>query len=944
MDPLWEVDDQFARLAELTSHEEDLKELPLRRDVRSLGMLLGEVLKEQVGLELFSAVEELRQLLIEQREMSQNRNAVASGPHLSKTVLPMDPTLPRNGSDLMDRAKQIVSRLSIEQAHQMTKSFAIYFELTNLAETNHRKRRRRAAQSSAELIAQPGSFLGTLRRMRAADITVEAARAWLSQIEVTLVFTAHPTEVARRTVLFKRQSIARQLEELDRLPLSKRDAAKHEQAIITEITSLWQTDEVRRRRPTVKDEIRMGLDYYPTVLFDTLPKFYEGLALDFREAYGGNLTARDLPTLLFFGSWIGGDRDGNPSVTPECTRDALKISSQLILDYYLERLDDLIWRLTPSTLQVGVSPGVTAALQHYVETISAPDLNPDRHAPNEIYRRFLDFVLARLAATRQNSNMSIAYSNAKEFENDLSLIRDSLREHNGERIARSLIDPLISQVQTFGFHLHTLDIREHALVHRRAFDELSEVSQNAEAEKDGFRLPQPVSDETKCLLDSMRMIKDLKQTFPPEAIRNYVISGARSPADVAALLWLAQLAGVQVEASDKRNDPGLMPVPLFESIEDLRNCPEICRALWTNRDYARLLDSWGRSQEVMLGYSDSNKDGGMLTSTWEIFKAHRTLHEVARECNVELRLFHGRGGTVGRGGGPTHHAIIAQPAGAFTGRIRITEQGEVMNWKYSDSILAERNLELVIAASLEALSRPRGAYRLDQQAETAIEAISADAFAYYRQNIAENEDVLNYFEEATPVNEPEYARIGSRPARRSERTGLDELRAIPWVFGWMQSRHVLPAWFGVGYALERFAHSGVENRKLLQTLIDEFPLFHDLIDNVELGMAKADLSIARQYATLVLDSSMRERVFRLITEEFARTGEIVLELTGQSMLLEKNPVLARSIRLRNPYVDPLSLIQIDLLRRKRAGEESDELNYALAATINGIAAGLRNTG
>jgi phosphoenolpyruvate carboxylase len=439
------------------------------------------------------------------------------------------------------------------------------------------------------------------------------------------------------------------------------------------------------------------------------------------------------------------------------------------------------------------------------------------------------------------------------------------------------------------------------------------------------------------------MVKELKQTFPPEAICNYVISGAKSPADISALLWLTQLAGVQIKASES-GDPGVMPVPLFESIEDLRNCPEVCRALWTNRDYARLLDSWGRRQEVMLGYSDSNKDGGMLTSTWEIFKAHRALHEVARECNVHLRLFHGRGGTVGRGGGPTHHAIISQPASAFTGHIRITEQGEVMNWKYSDSVLAERNLELVIAASLEALSRPGGAYQLDQQAEAAVEAISADAFAYYRRNIAENEDVLNYFEEATPVNELEYARIGSRPARRSERKGLDELRAIPWVFGWMQSRHVLPAWFGVGYALERFARSALGNKELLQDLIDQFPLFHDLIDNVELGMAKADLSIAREYATLASDVTMSARVFQLLTQEFERTKEIVLELTGQSKLLEKNPVLARSIRLRNPYVDPLSLIQIELLRRKRAGEESDELNYALAATINGIAAGLRNTG
>ena len=334
----------------------------------------------------------------------------------------------------------------------------------------------------------------------------------------------------------------------------------------------------------------------------------------------------------------------------------------------------------------------------------------------------------------------------------------------------------------------------------------------------------------------------------------------------------------------------------------------------------------------------------MLTSTWEIFKAHRSLHDVARECGIELTLFHGRGGTVGRGGGPTHHAIIAQPVDAFSGHIKITEQGEVMNWKYSDPVLAQRNLELVIAASLEALSRPGGAYELDQQSELSLDSMSQDAFQFYRERIAENDDVLDYFEEATPVKELDYARIGSRPSKRSQKRGLDELRAIPWVFGWMQSRHVLPAWFGVGFALERFAASSADNKRLLQNLIEHFPLFHDLIDNVELGMAKADLSIARLYAGLVADESLRERVLQLVDEEFERTKRIVLQLTGQKTLLEKNPVLARSIKLRNPYVDPLSLIQVELLRRKRAGEDNENLNYALAATINGIAAGLRNTG
>ena len=334
----------------------------------------------------------------------------------------------------------------------------------------------------------------------------------------------------------------------------------------------------------------------------------------------------------------------------------------------------------------------------------------------------------------------------------------------------------------------------------------------------------------------------------------------------------------------------------------------------------------------------------MLTSTWEIFKAHRSLHAVAAECGIELTLFHGRGGTVGRGGGPTHHAIISQPLNAFNGHIKITEQGEVMNWKYSDPVLAERNLELMIAASLEALVRAGSKYDLDEHSEAALNEMSADAFKFYREQIAENADVLAYFEEATPVNELEYARIGSRPARRSKRRGLDELRAIPWVFGWMQSRHVLPAWFGVGYALERFAAGGVDNNRLLQRLMDHFPLFHELIDNVELGLAKADFSIARLYAELVEDTAVRDRVFALLKDEFDRTRRMVLAVTGQKTLLERNPVLARSIRLRNPYVDPLSLIQVELLQRKRSGHESDGLNYALAATINGIAAGLRNTG
>jgi len=918
---LWNVDNQAARLDELTSHDSDLKEAPLRRDVRSLGRLLGEVLKEQVGDKLFSAVEELRLLLIEHRELR------AQPEH--------DVEKPRR---LIERAESIVTLLDVAEAHQMAKAFAIYFELTNLAETNHRKRRRRAAQTSPELLAQPGSFLGTLRRMHDAGITQQQALESLAKIEVIPVFTAHPTEVSRRTVLFKRQSIAAELDQLDRLPLTQRESEKHEQAIIAEITALWQTDEVRRRRPTVSDEIRMGLDYYPSVLFDTLPVLYEELADDFREAYGEELPANALPRVLRFGSWIGGDRDGNPSVTPECTRDALQIARETILGYYIERVNDLIWQLSASTYQVPVSQQLEAALKSYAATVSAPELDPERHPSQEVYRRFLDYVLARLILARDERNNTNAYRNAAEFREDLSVARQSLSANGGERIARFLFDPLLRQVDTFGFHLHTLDVRDHASIHKRVLLEFG----NVVAANEGA-LPPPATKESVNLLDSLRMISDLKREYPPEAIRSYVISGAQSASDVTTLVSLAELSGIQVAATNG-SDPGVMPVPLFESIEDLRNCPAICRNLWTSTDYARLLNSWERRQEVMLGYSDSNKDGGMLTSTWEIFKAHRALHRVAAECNVKLTLFHGRGGTVGRGGGPTHHAIVAQPLGAFTGQIKITEQGEVMNWKYSDRVLAERNLELMIAASLEALSRAASVGDLTEESEAALETMSQDAFEFYREKIAENEEILTYFEEATPVKELEHVRIGSRPTRRGAGGGLSDLRAIPWVFGWMQSRHVVPAWFGVGFALERFSEKSSNHEELLDTLMKQFPLFADLIGNVELGLAKADISIARLYAGLVSDAVLRERVFGMLFEEFERTKAMVLRLTRQTALLEQNPVLARSIRLRNPYVDPLSLIQVELLRRKRAGEDTDNLNYALAATINGIAAGLRNTG
>jgi phosphoenolpyruvate carboxylase len=739
-------------------------------------------------------------------------------------------------------------------------------------------------------------------------------------------------------VLLKRRHIARELELLDTLPLPAADALSHENVIATEITSLWQTDEVRVQKPQVTDEIRMGLDHYPMSIFESLPHLYSEMRESFREVYGLEICAEQVPQVLFFGSWIGGDRDGNPFVTVESTREALERARNTILAFYISEMDRLMEQLSSSCHQVAVSEDFQEKLREYTASMGEEPARLARISSTELYRRFLSFVTVRLRQTRSGEEK--AYTSATEFEVDLRLVYRSLEQNRGEDLATLLLDPLLQNVRTFGFHLSALDIRQHAAVHKEALAEIQAAGCGLRASgKSLTDLPSVANS----VMQVFQSIAQWKNVFPALAIRNYVISGAESGEDVDTVIKLAALGGVELKASE--DDPGLMPVPLFESIQSLRASAGIMEKVWSEPEYRKLLDSWSGWQEVMLGYSDSNKDGGMLTSIWELYKAHRSLHAAARKHNVKLRLFHGRGGTVGRGGGPTHNAILAQPAGDFSGEIRITEQGEVLNWKYSDPVLAEWNLEIMVAACLEALARPDGSTSEgDKPWADVMEQMSADAFRFYRTNIAENPEILEYFEQATPVNELEHAQIGSRPARRSQSRKLDDLRAIPWVFGWMQSRHALPAWFGVGYALEQFALQGKNAEQQLRDMTVQFPLFNDLIRNVELAMAKADPAIAHLYASLVREAGLRERVWKVVADEFERTRRMLLIVKQQARLLEKNPVLSRSIRLRNPYVDAMSLIQVELLRRKQLGDNSEDLNYALGATINGIAAGLHNTG
>ncbi len=951
MPSLWLPASWSQRLEELFAPDAEVKSAPLRRDVRSLGMLLGTVLREQAEPGIYEAVEALRQSAIARRE-------------------------DENGAALLSVGEQAKDPL---RAYQLARAFSFYFELINLAETNHRKRRRLAHQleepgnAASSGKVQRGSLQGTLRAMRMSGIDLAAALEQLRQICVTPVFTAHPTEVARRSVMFKRRRISDLLEQLDRIPVPGAALEQLEASLLAEITALWQTDDVRSARPTVRDEIRMALDYFESSLFDTLPVLYAEVEHALQAEFGaeGVPALADLPLLVTFGSWIGGDRDGNPFVTPETTAEALTMARDLLFSHYLRRLQNIFDQLGSSTQQVPVSAELTARLEQYLIELRAsgpasPELRLIERFPHESVRLLVACMMVRLGGSAQYSVQPslqqhaprvpplAAYRKAEELVADVALLRTSLLENRGARLAALLVDPLLLEARTYGLHLQALDVRQHARVHAAALAELAGLLPPHD--------PGALSAQTAEVLHTFREIAHLKQVFPPESIQRYVISGATSAEDIVNVVRLARTGNVTVEGTET-GDPGLQPVPLFESIEDLRHAPEICRALWSSQAYQPLLESWQHRQEVMLGYSDSNKDGGMITSTWEIFKAHRALHAVAREAGVKLRLFHGRGGTVGRGGGPTHRAIFAQPLDSFSGALRLTEQGEVLNWKYSDVVLAERNLELMIAASLDALARP-GLNRANPDPhltgvllpawEEALEALSASSYAFYRKHIVDDPETFTYFEQATPVAELEHARIGSRPAKRTDasstrKRSMEDLRAIPWVFGWMQSRHLVPAWFGVGHALAEYADQHPDGLAQLQHIFKSFPLFIDILRNVEMALAKADFGIARLYASMVEDETLRTQVFSRLEDEFNLTTRMVLAVTGQSTLLEKNPVLEQSIRLRNPYVDPMSLLQVELIRRKRkdmaAGKpESPELDRAITATINGISAGLRNTG
>jgi phosphoenolpyruvate carboxylase len=911
------------------------KDSPLKEDIRLLGRLLGDTLREQEGDDTFDLIERIRQTAIRFR---------------------------RDG-DTQARAElqSILDRLSQADSVSVVRAFTYFSQLANIAEDLHRNRRRRAHQLAG---SPPREGLAmALKRVADAGLSPQAAADFFRDALISPVLTAHPTEVQRKSILDCQLEIARLLAERDRLNLTEDERAANEEHLRRQILTLWQTRILRELRLKVEDEIENGLSYYRYTFLRQVPRLYA----DIEDHLHARWPQAQLPVapILRLGAWIGGDRDGNPFVTHEVTRYALRRQSSTALDFYLSEVHQLGAELSQSLRVVSVSPQLEALAAR------APDAS--EHRRDEPYRRALTGVYARLAATSREldehppERLEVApsepYADPAEFVADLETIWQSLARNNSLRIAHGRLRHLKRAAQVFGFHLAPLDMRQHSGVHEKVVAELFLLG----AHREGYdQLPEeerrrwllgelavprllrsPFVSYTEDTLKELRIIDtaaELHRRYGAPALPNYIISNANGASDVLEVALLLKEGGLMQPGSPPRL--ALNIIPLFETIADLRGCGAIMEALFSIPEYRRMLESRGAVQEIMLGYSDSNKDGGYLTSNWELYKAEVKLVEVFERHGVKLRLFHGRGGTVGRGGGPSYQAILAQPQGSVQGQIRITEQGEVIASKYSDPDIGRRNLETLVAATLEATLLDRATPRGDSASyREVMDELSAEAFKAYRSLVYETPGFVVFFRTATPITEIADLNVGSRPAARRKSDRIEDLRAIPWVFSWSLARIMLPGWYGFGTAVEQFAQRyGAAGIALLQEMYRNWPFFETLLSNMDMVLAKSDIHIASRYAELVTDAQLRDRIFGRIESEMQRTVSHVLAISGQGELLEKNPMLARSFRNRLPYIDPLNHLQVESLRRFRAGEQDEKVKRAILLTINGIAAGLRNSG
>lgn len=916
------------------------QESALRRDVRVLGQLLGEVIISQCGEDVFQSVERIR----------------AAAKDL------------RASADVQSRDAFLDAILTIPAAHRphVIHAFALYFQLVNIAEQNHRIRRRREHERTAGTAPQRGSLQTALLDMRDKGVSADEMTKLIHRLGVELVLTAHPTEALRRTVMDKHQSISELLEKYDDANLTPRERAAAEAALRAEVVTLWQTLQVRKRKITVLDEVRNGLYFLDEILFEVLPNVHMELERQLTSLYPES-TWR-VPSFLRFGSWMGGDRDGNPSVTSDITFQTLLLHFDLAMRKYDECLARMGRDLSQSYDMVGASEALIDSLG---------GLHSD-----EPYREKINQIRRRLEATRERYHgqpVSVeCYQGPHQFLADIRLIEQSLLSHKGEDVVEVKVRPLIRQIELFGFHMATLDIRQHSAVHEHAVAELCALAQLgdykslSESEKvsllsqllsDSRPLANPYvtfSPESQEALNVFHTIRRGHDWFGHECIQNYLISMSESGSDLLEVLTLCKEAGLYQVHADQSVTSAINVVPLFETIEDLRSAPDIMDDLWSNPVYRKHVTARGDLQEIMLGYSDSNKDGGYLTANWELYRCQKAIYEVARKHHVTLKFFHGRGGALGRGGGPVERSILAQPPEALQGKVKITEQGEIISQRYGHPGIAVRSLESAVAAVLVASTNIQTDHMriTEQQWAAVMEQLSTDSMARYQSLVYQDPGFLPYFHQATPIEEIGRLNIGSRPSKRKNSPLIEELRAIPWVFSWTQNRHLLPAWYGFGWAVEQYlqqsgggqamtgeAHPGIAT---LRKMYHNWPFFMALIDNLQMALAKADMLIASEYTQLVKDSALAERIFNAVKDEYDRTTQMVLAITGEGEILANAPVIRESIRLRNPYVDPLSFFQVYLLQelRKRNSDDADYDTYLqeVLHTINGIAAGLRNTG
>ncbi|WP_098749085.1 phosphoenolpyruvate carboxylase [Paenibacillus sp. EZ-K15] len=913
----------------------------LRRDVRFLGNILGEVLVHQGGNELLDIVEKIRE----------------TSKSLRSVFLP----------ELFADFKRIISTLEPDIRHQVIRAFAIYFQLVNIAEQNHRIRRKRDYERSAGESVQPGSIESAVQDLKERNITFEEVQEILESLSLELVMTAHPTEAMRRAILDIHKRIADDVMQLDNPTLTFREREQLREKLLNEVITLWQTDELRDRKPTVLDEVRNGMYYFHETLFHILPEVYQELERCLSKYYPGHHW--HVPTYLRFGSWIGGDRDGNPSVTADVTWRTLEMQRKLAIREYQRILREFMKYLSFSSSIVSVSDELLQSIEKDREHVTLKKMEI-WHNEKEPYRVKLVYMLAKMShILDENMTGGERYQSPEEFIEDLNIIDRSLRFHFADYVADTYIQKLIRQAELFGFHTATLDIRQHSQEHENAMAEIlrkMNVTQNyaqlSEDEKiellnNLLNDPRPLttpyqeySDSTEECLEVYRTVFRAQQEFGVKCISSYLISMSEGASDILEVMVFAKEVGLFRKDNDGSVIATLQAAPLFETIEDLHAAPDIMRKLFSLPIYREAVSAMNELQEIMLGYSDSNKDGGAITANWELQVALKDITAAANEYGIKVKYFHGRGGSLGRGGMPLNRSILAQPASTIAGGIKITEQGEVISSRYSLKGIAYRSLDQATSALITASLNARYPEKesTEKEWEEISSRISAASQKKYQDLIFRDPDFLSFFKESTPLPEVGELNIGSRPSKRKNSDRFEDLRAIPWVFAWTQSRYLLPAWYAAGTGLQSFYQGKEENMKVLQKMYTSYPFFTSLIDTLQMALAKADLIIAKEYSLMTKDDQARERIFGLIQEEFNLTKELVLKITGQQDILDNQPVLQESIRLRNPYVDPLSYLQVQLLnelRELREQEQDDpDLLREVLLTINGIAAGLRNTG